>query len=137
MVKKSSFFKRVILAAFACPLLLGACSSSEKLTGTPLPKNFPLTGYPKSECTTVDMTPVGKDIYRFIVVMKSTDDKYKILQFYKTDYTMHGFQVKSDYEDKGVTTLTAESDKATSTCTVTPLPDGTIQVISLYYSPKI
>lgn len=115
-------------------LTLSGCSQQVTMTGTKLPKACPFRGYPNAECTMADQVPVAENVYKYTIVMKSMDDHYKILEYYKGDLAMNGLMLKSQSEVKGKSDLFAKSDKAEAYVTVTPLTSG-MQIITLTYTP--
>lgn len=125
------------LILLSSPVLLSGCGGTGgyKPPGARLPDNFAIECYPKSECTRADSTPKGQGKYTQIVILSSADDKYRVVEFYKTEIAMKGFRLLSDNDRGGMIVLEATSDKANLVISLTPVSDHTI--ISITYDPKL
>lgn len=135
-------FGRVFMLAVSAlilssSLILSGCStgSQYKPPGARLPDNFPIECYPKSECTKADSTPKGQAKYQQIVILKSDDDKYRVIDFYKTEIPMKGFRLLAELDRGDSHELQATSEKANLSITTLPVAGHTI--ISITYDPKL
>lgn len=138
MIGSKLLLRLAVLAVVACSTtLLSACGSS-KPTGLALPDKFPVACYPNTECTKSDSTPIGQNKYRQIVILKSSDQFEKILNFYKNEIAMKAYRLLSDNNVKGTITLECTADWANLSIILVPLGEAQEQtVICITYDPKL
>jgi hypothetical protein len=122
----------IIASSFS---LLSGCSTGYKPTGLALPEKFPIACYPGTECTKSDSTPIGQNKYRQVVILKSSDEFDKILNFYKNEIAMKSYRLLSDNNLKGTITLECTSDWAKLDIILVPVGEQT--VICINYDPKL
>jgi len=123
-----------VVVATSCSLL-SACGGAYKPTGLALPEKFPIACYPGTECTKSDSTPIGQNKYRQVVILKSSDEFDKILNFYKNEVAMKAYRLLSDNNLKGTITLECTSDWAKLDIILVPVGEQT--VICINYDPKL